>query len=437
MSLWQGIWGKALKAIYITLHRCVYSHPSTYLTSNVVIIGMKILLIGNYKPDKIESMDRFASMLETHLTELGHEVKIIRPQVYFGQLFSSRKTLQKYLGYIDKFIIFPAKLGKLLEWADIVHICDQGNGIYANYLQNKPNIATCHDLFPIRSGMGEFPNYRTPISGRILQRITLLGLNKVHKIACVSQQTQIDAIRICSQCDRDISWIPLGLNYPYSPMSAFQAQIYLKNIGIPCNSPFIIHIGANHWYKNRLGVLSIFSEIIKQKSELTSELKLVMVGPPMTAEMQQFIQKKHLSARVIGLTNIDNETLRSLYSSATAMLFPSLQEGFGWPILEAHACGCPVFASDIPPMNQVGGSAAIYIDPENHSAAATKIIEYLPNIKQFQSLSLENSQRFSTQKMIEAYVELYAQAIEEFHQNRAIASNFLGLKLLSKTCGIR
>ena len=97
---------------------------------------------------------------------------------------------------------------------------------------------------------------------------------------------------------------------------------------------------------------------------------LVMVGKPWTAEMRRFILEHGMSDVTMELTGVDNEDLRALYSTATMMLFPSLQEGFGWPIVEAQACGCPVATSGRSPMDEVGGDAAIYIDPENPESAA-------------------------------------------------------------------
>ena len=84
-----------------------------------------------------------------------------------------------------------------------------------------------------------------------------------------------------------------------------------------------------------------------------------------------------LRDRVIELTNITNEDLRALYSKATALLFPSLREGFGWPIIEAQACGCPVFTSDRVPMTEVGGDAAIYLDPTDPRPAPRLLLPIL------------------------------------------------------------
>jgi glycosyltransferase involved in cell wall biosynthesis len=370
---------------------------------------MKVLLIGNYQPDAIQSMDKFALMLEIYLSQFGQEVRIIRPKPWLGKLELS-PFLKKWLGYIDKLIFFPTQLRQALSWADVVHICDHGNAIYTQYLQNIPHVVTCHDLLAIRCGLGEFPEYQTGWTGKQLQQMMIKGLNQAQKVACVSEQTKSDVLRLTFLDESAVSVISLGLNYPYTPMTTREAKQRLEALGISLNCRFILHVGANHWYKNRLGVLSIFERLLKLKQ---SELYLVMVGKPMSDEMRYFIKTHNLANKVIELVEVDNENLRSLYSSATALLFPSLQEGFGWPIIEAQACGCPVFTSNRLPMNDVGGEAAIYIEPDNPQSAAEKIACYLTTIETLKSKGFVNAQRFTPDKMIYEYVTLYHQAIDE------------------------
>ncbi|MBW4686010.1 MAG: glycosyltransferase family 4 protein [Komarekiella atlantica HA4396-MV6] len=375
---------------------------------------MKILLIGNYQPDAIQSMDLFSVMLENHLIQFGHQVRVIRPIPYLGSLHLFPNVFKKWFGYIDKLIIFPLNLRSVISWADVVHICDHGNAIYARYLQNIPHIVTCHDLLAIRSGLGEFLEYKTGWTGKILQQMIVKGLNQAQKVACISEQTRNDLIRFSTLDEKAVTLIPVGLNYPYSPMAALEAKQRLKALGISQDCRFILHVGANHWYKNRLGVLAIFYQLILKQSEWY----LVMVGKPMTDEMHKFIQSHNLSQKVIELVEIEHENLRALYSSATALLFPSLQEGFGWPIIEAQACGCPVFTSNRPPMNDVGGEAAVYIDPNNHEDTVEKIVSSLSKLEMFKSKGFINSQRFTAQNMVYQYIELYQLAIEEKYKTK-------------------
>jgi glycosyltransferase involved in cell wall biosynthesis len=91
------------------------------------------------------------------------------------------------------------------------------------------------------------------------------------------------------------------------------------------------------------------------------ELKLVLVGH--LEEPAKAVLREHpeLSEAVIHCQAVNLDDLRALYSVASALLFPSWMEGFGWPVLEALACGCAVITTDRDPMQEVGGGAAVYV----------------------------------------------------------------------------
>jgi glycosyltransferase involved in cell wall biosynthesis len=167
----------------------------------------------------------------------------------------------------------------------------------------------------------------------------------------------------------------------------------------------LIHVGNNNWYKNRAGVLRIFSEL-KAYPEFR-DIKLVMVGKEFTAEMRQFIDSRALGSEVVEISAVPNQDLASLYSGALALLFPSLAEGFGWPIIEAQACGCPVITSNREPMREVAGSGALFIEPGDAAAAAAAIIRNLHDLPSFCSYGFENLQRFDRMKIIGEYLGEY------------------------------
>jgi len=372
---------------------------------------MKILLLANYLPDAQESMKRFVTMLETSLTQLNHQVRVIRPEPWMGRLKASATGLGKWLGYIDKFILFPQTLQQAVSWADIVHICDHSNAIYTKYLQNIPHLVTCHDLLAIRSSLGEIPENPTKWTGKQLQQMILNGLNRAQHVVCVSQQTQNDLLRLSSLESHQVSVIYMSLNYAYSPMPSTEANLRLKTLGISSHSPFLLHVGGNHWYKNRLGVLSIFNHLRQIKG--CENLSLIIAGQEWTPAMHQFIQQHNLSQKVVELVAVENEDLRALYSTATALLFPSFQEGFGWPIIEAQACGCPVITSHKAPMTEVGGETVLYIDPYYPEEAANKIAYHLPTIENLKSPGFINVKQFRLEQMLENYIQLYQTLILE------------------------
>lgn len=349
-------------------------------------------------------MQRFATVLHRSLLEAGHDVRIARPVVAAGK-FSYGPVSGKWLGHIDKFVLFPISLRKLASWADIVHICDHSNSSYVRYVNHRPHLVTCHDMLAIRSALGLIPGHSTGWTGRKLQHQIVTGLALSQHIVCVSDATRHDLQRIIDVDDCKISRIYNGLNYQYAPMERSRADTYVAQLLTPDAKPFILHVGGNQWYKNRLGVLRLFSNL--QKRPETRHLKLVMVGKPWTQEMKQFSRQARLNQVAFELTGVSEEELRALYSSAELMLFPSLEEGFGWPIAEAQACGCPVVTTDRAPMTEVGGEAAFYANPLDSDAVTKAVISALNNKKDLREGGFMNVSRFSTLKMVDAYAELY------------------------------
>src|SRR5205085_3940294 len=99
----------------------------------------------------------------------------------------------------------------------------------------------------------------------------------------------------------------------------------------------------------------------------------------------------------------------ALYNRAHALLFPSRFEGFGWPIAEAQACGCPVLTSNRPPMNEVAGQGALLRDIEDENGFSEDLLRLRDPAtrKKYRELGLQNAIRFSARKMAERYLAVY------------------------------
>lgn len=376
---------------------------------------MKVLLVTNYQNDEQSSMRRFAACLARGLMQAGHQVRILKPRAVVGALYPSWHGLGKWLGYVDKFGVFPIVLKSAMKWADVTHICDHSNAFYVKHMMSVPHVVTCHDLLAVRSALGEIPQNRTRWAGRRLQGLILKGLTGAQHLACVSEATRQDLLRIAGVPAQRVSRVCNSLNYPFSPMEHSDAAPRIHRLGIDSRRSFLLHVGGNQWYKNRVGVLRMFLAV--RKLSMERNLNLVMVGKPWTAEMRRFVVEHELSDVTFELMNVGDEDLRALYSTALMLVFPSLQEGFGWPIIEAQACGCPVVTSNRPPMDEVGGNAAIYVDPENTGLAAASIIGTFGKLSTMSELGLQNAARFSNSAMIDDYVSLYKRMQRELHSS--------------------
>ncbi len=349
---------------------------------------MKIVLLANYLPDRQESMQRYAALLEKLLASSGDEVEVVRPRAFFGRLWPIAGGLGKWLGYLDKFVLFRLELGRHLARLRragapfLVHVCDHSNAMYVPWLRG-PQLVTCHDLLAVKSALGLVPGQSTGWSGRILQRWILRGLSRAGHVVCDSDATRSDLLALLPHQEATSEVVTLPLSYPFAPLSPEKSRSLLKNIAPAWwneSQPaprFLFHVGGNQWYKNRTGVLQIFAELRRAAPEETADLKLVVAGKEPTPELLELVRAHGLDDAVLFPGTITDAQLQALYSSAAALLFPSLQEGFGWPVLEALACGCPVITSNRAPMNEVGGNAACYADPEDIPAFAQRLAELL------------------------------------------------------------
>ncbi|GAB4355501.1 MAG: hypothetical protein Kow006_21880 [Gammaproteobacteria bacterium] len=370
---------------------------------------MKIFLIGNYESLRQPSMQRFAEMLRDGLIAAGHEVRLALPPVVLGRMFPGNGGLAKWIGYIDRFLLYPLLLRRQVRWADIIHICDQANAVYIPHLRGKPHVLTCHDVLAIRAALGEIPQAPTRWSGRVYQRWILRNLRRAERVVCVSRHTEEEVRRLADLDGDRVQTVPNALNYPYWPMPAEEAKARVQSLGI--KPPFCLHVGGNEWYKNRAGVLQIFAALVQKPGY--QHHRLAVAGKRLTTALRQSADNLGVRGRIVECGSVCGEDLRALYSTADVLIFPSLAEGFGWPIIEAQACGCPVATSNRPPMTEVGGSAAIYIDPESPKEAAALIARGLGERERLRAKGLENDARYSRQAMIEGYLEAYRKAIRE------------------------
>jgi glycosyltransferase involved in cell wall biosynthesis len=366
---------------------------------------MKILLVGNFDPDAQQSMQRYANWLASGLRARGVEVTLIKPTPYFS-LLSRHKGLSKYLGYLDKFLLFPSRLRHQSKTHDLVHITDHSNSMYLASVIPRPCLITCHDLLAVRAALGEFQSSRIGWSGRLLQRWILTGLRRAPHVVCVSTKTSEDLTRLAGLPSAQMSVLHHSMNWSYKPGAALNSDFQCR-LGLHPGEVYLFHLGGNQFYKNRLGVLRIFAALIKR--EEYDSLRLVMAGKPWTAEMHREVASKGLQGRVIDAGTVSNEQLRALYCNALAFLFPSLEEGFGWPIQEAMACGCPVITSDRDPMKEIAGDAAILIDPTDPSAAAEKIADGLKDAESMRAKGFVNMKRFEESAVLDRYCALYQQ----------------------------
>ena len=354
-------------------------------------------------------MLRFGDLLRRELEGRGHVVTLLQPQERLGGITLFGSGMRKWFGYVDKFLLFPRYLRRVKKEFDVVHICDHSNAMYVKHLQDRPHVVTCHDVLAIKSAAGEVPENPTGFTGRIFQKLILSGIKRAQHLVCDSEATRDDLARISGRDASTIEVIYISLNYPYTPMPAEDARRHLESLGLQTSQPYFVHIGGTVWYKNKLGLLKIYA-LLRQYPEFQDH-RLLLLGKPLSPSLLDFVREAGLEPFVDKKSNVSNEDLRAAYSLSEGLIFPSLQEGFGWPVLEAQASGCCVFTTNRKPMTEVGGDAAVYFDPSDLPGAARIIKDALQDRDAIRERGLANARRFSTERMIEQYAAEYSLSI--------------------------
>jgi glycosyltransferase involved in cell wall biosynthesis len=379
---------------------------------------MKVLLIANYEPDAQQSMLRYAEFLRHGMEQQGHQVEVIHPPSVVGGLVAVGNPLRKWLGYIDKFVLFPAQLRMKAKNADLVHVCDHSNACYLRWTGKTPQLITAHDVLAIRSALGHFPQSPTGRTGKWLQRWILKRLTSARHIISVSAKTK-DDLEALLPSKPEIRVIHHSLNWQYEPATKAEIEAVRAAFALNAGDEYLLNVGSNQWYKNRIGVLKIVLHL--RKYERFRNVKLVMAGKPWTEEMRAFC-REHALGDVIEFVSPSNEQMRALYSGALAFLFPSLEEGFGWPVLEAQACGCPVITSDRPPMTEIAGEGAILINPENAAAAAQIIDARMVKVESLRLAGWENLKRFAIDDVMKCYNDVYESVIADSTKTNPVST---------------
>jgi len=385
---------------------------------------MNIVLFSHPAFMRSQSMPRFASMLEQAYLARGHQVQVWSPQARVYTLIPCCR-LSKWAGYVDQYMLFPLWVHKQLKQqpADTLFVfCDQALGPWVPLVKGRPHVVHTHDLLALRSALGDAPENPTSWSGRLYQRYIRHGFRQARHFISISSKSRDDLHHFGQVSPVTSEVVYNGLNYPYAPLPAGEARQVLKQAGLPVPAEgLLLHVSGNQWYKNVPGIIRLYAHYARKQH---GPLPLWLVGPYPDEKLQAALDEVPAQGEVLFFHGLDNRVLQAAYSLSRAFIFPSLAEGFGWPIIEALACGCPVITTGEPPMNEVGGPVARYLprlraedDVQAWAKNGAAVLDEL--------LSLDAADRadilaqgvawarsFDTDAAIEGYLRVYRQVVE-------------------------
>lgn len=251
-----------------------------------------------------------------------------------------------------------------------------------------PYAVTAHDM--IQAAMAE--RYYSSFKNRLALRAQIAALRGARLILADSHHTKEDVIRYADVPGERARVAYLGADPVFRP----DAQADLSRLKLP--ERFILNVGGVDWRKNTRLLLEAFDTLAQRRRDYYLVMAGEMQNDPRFPDLVRGISARGLQDRVITTGFVTREELAALYGRATALLYPSLYEGFGLPPLEAMACGCPVVSTNRTSIPEVCGDAAILLDPDQPEAFGHALVLLAEDEGEWRRLSragVERAKRFS------------------------------------------
>ncbi|MGC8976596.1 MAG: glycosyltransferase family 4 protein [Candidatus Ratteibacteria bacterium] len=276
------------------------------------------------------------------------------------------------------------------------------------FISYCPGIITVHDVSFLKH-----PEFFPKQLYLKLKFSLLYSLRKAKKIITCSKFSKKEIIELYHVKDEKIEVIYNGVSENFRPLKINEKTEILKKYSI--TKPYILSVSNLQPRKNLSRLIKAFALLVKNNEKFP--YILVIVGRKLWLYKDIFVLVKetNLEDKIIFTDFIPEEDLLYLYNFADVFVYPSLYEGFGLPVVEAMACGCPVITSNLSSLPEIVEDAGIIIDPYDIEEIAKAIKEVICNPELKKSLKfkgLKQSKKFSWKNTAEKTLKVYEEVLK-------------------------
>lgn len=321
-------------------------------------------------------VSRYHVELVKALKKIGHENAAIKIRVnkneYLQKEFGIKKTNRKRSihGLINKADITRNKLYCSFSsfFHDIVHIT--WIDPYINVRAKEKLVVTIHDMIH-EIFWSQLPSMQEEIEGK------KRAIYDSKAIIAISENTKKDILRFYPDIpESKITVVYHGANRLPPPQK--------PNLSIEEGTKYLLYVGRRSEYKGFMFMAEALKEFLCSRKDII----LIVVGSgPFTEKERDTLQKLGIIDSIMQADVSDSE-LAYLYRNAICFLYPSVYEGFGFPILEAFDCNCPVICTNASSLPEVGGDAAVYFKP-NDADGLLKCVEKIMSDAEFRESCIQ------------------------------------------------
>jgi glycosyltransferase involved in cell wall biosynthesis len=285
--------------------------------------------------------------------------------------------------------------------ADLVH----GPVFVGPLVSPCPVVVTIHDLSFIR-----FPHLFRPANRLYLTALTRLSAQRAQRLLAVSKHAASESERLLGVPSERIDVVYHGVDPAFQPLPEDEVETFRESHGLP--ERFVLFVGTLEPRKNLVRLVEAFAQIHDGK------VGLVFVGGKgwLYDELYAKVETLGLSDRVIFPGYVMSEELPLWYNAAAVLAYPSVYEGFGFPVLEAQACGAPVLTSNVSSLPEAAGDAAVMVDPYDVEALTTGLSQLLTDgllRHDLRERGLAHARGFSWPRTAQETARVYRRALTE------------------------
>jgi glycosyltransferase involved in cell wall biosynthesis len=358
-------------------------------------------------------MDRYATSLASALRGLENErldIREFRP--------SAARAARRLVGRTPLFrywVRYPRYFFAARSTACCVnHVLDHAHGHLVHALNARRTIVTCHDLFPLVHWLGEVPGLPRRKKRPITVELSAKALRRARFVVADTEATRRDLIKIVGVSSEAIHVVHPGIDTEFRPldMDARKMATDFWPLGVP-STKRVLSVDTGSAYKNTSATLEAFARV---RMSVSVDVQLVRVGPPLSDALQASVRRLDLEDALVDLRRVAENQMPLLYNSCDVLLFPSLYEGYGWPPLEAMACGLPVVASRATALQEMLGGVALMADAQDYDGLAENVSRLLEDGREadaIRSRGLAHVHSLSWENTATAVAALYHTILEE------------------------
>ncbi len=308
---------------------------------------MRLAVVCDYLEEGWPSMDLAAEMLVEH-GRASAEIAMLRPALpRWREGSGAPSALERGFG---RYVAYPAQLLRERARHQLFHVADHS---YAHLVLTLPPERTgvyCHDLDAFQAALDQAP--QAPWR-RGLSSLLLAGLRRASVVfhSTLAVRDEILARRLVPR-ERLV-------HAPFGVSPEFVANTNEHDRAWSARGRYLLHVGSLIPRKNPEFLLCVFAALAQEHADLT----LVQIGGQWSSAQLRLIDELGIAGRIVQKRGLARQELAAVYRSAQAVVLPSSAEGFGFPVIEALACGSPVVASDLSVLREVGAGAVDLCEP--------------------------------------------------------------------------